>query len=52
MNKVPMDDEIEKAKFAMDVVMDALESELEKEYADPRALDLFERARFITIETD
>jgi len=52
MNKIPMDDEIEKAKFAMDLVMYALETELEKEYADPRALKLFERAQIVTIETD
>ena len=52
MNKIPVDDEIEKARFAMDLVMSALETELEKEYADPRALKLFERAQAITIETD
>jgi hypothetical protein len=52
MNTIPVDDEIEKAKFAMSLVMYALETELEKEYADPRALKLFERARAITIETD
>ena len=45
-------EEIEKSIFAEKLLQNALEEELEKEYPDPRALDLFERAEIITIDGD
>jgi len=42
-------EEMEKAIFAEKLLQNALEEELEKEYADPKVMDLFERAELITI---
>lgn len=42
-------EEIEKAIFAEKLLQNALEEELEKEYAYPKVMDLFERAELITI---
>ena len=42
-------EEIEKIIFAEKLLLNALEEELEKEYADPKVMSLFERAELITI---
>jgi hypothetical protein len=43
---------IKEIEFINELLINSLEGELEKQYADPRVMDLLERAGIITIKRD
>jgi len=50
--KISEKQKIDEIIFVTELLSNSLEGELEKQYADPRVMDLLERAGIITIKRD